>query len=502
LEASALTPHAGLTHARLPTPTALLKLRSDDQLVGLFRAGNEEAFRVIHDRYRARLFAYTRQMLPGARHDAEDALQDVFVRAYRALRSSDRELALRPWLYRVAHNRCVDELRRPPPPAPELLELVRPPDADPLAAAERRDDLRRLVLDLRRLPEQQRSALLMRELDGLTYLDIAQALDTSVPAVKSLLVRARMGLAQAGEARDTACTEIRGALTLAHDRGVRASGQARRHLRDCPDCRSYRVELRAVERRLAVFVPTLGPVAVAVKLLGFGGAASTGGGGALCTGGAAAGGAVCGGGAAGGAVVAAAATKVVAVVAVAAVATGGAVRVEHRLHHPAGAVAAAAAPAPPRARPVAVAAPTASVPVAVRSAVAPVARRPVARRAAPVAPTAQLPPRRRTLQVAVDSTTARSDAPVDPVARDPATADPVVVAAPGTTTDSVTGTVSADPGTAPTDSPAAPTDQGTNPTAAASETEPAASVPGANAATATATTPAAGDAEPTGGPVG
>ena len=73
----------------------MLRLRSDEQLVALFRAGHEEAFRAIHDRYRQRLFAYTRQMLAGSRQDAEDALQDVFVRAYAALRSDDRGLALR-----------------------------------------------------------------------------------------------------------------------------------------------------------------------------------------------------------------------------------------------------------------------------------------------------------------------------------------------------------------------------------------------------------------------
>src|SRR5581483_12120625 len=99
-------------------------------LVAAFRAGHDEAFSVIHDRYRARLFAYTRQMLSGSRQDAEDALQDVFVRAYGGLRATNRKLALRAWLYRVAHNRCIDELRRPGPRRPEVLELVRPPAVD------------------------------------------------------------------------------------------------------------------------------------------------------------------------------------------------------------------------------------------------------------------------------------------------------------------------------------------------------------------------------------
>ncbi|MGB2710948.1 MAG: sigma-70 family RNA polymerase sigma factor, partial [Conexibacter sp.] len=151
----------------------LLRLRSDEQLVRLFRAGNEEAFRVIHDRYRPRLFAYARQMLAGSRQDAEDALQDVFVRAYAALRAHERDVSLRAWLYRVAHNRCIDELRRPAPPPPEAFELIRPPANDPIEATEQRESLRRLVQDVGRLPEQQRSALLMREISGMSYEDLA-----------------------------------------------------------------------------------------------------------------------------------------------------------------------------------------------------------------------------------------------------------------------------------------------------------------------------------------
>ena len=114
MEASALPASVGLARPRLAFGASLLRIRSDDQLVALFRDGNEDAFRVIHDRYRSRLHAYTRQMLAGSPHDCEDALQEVFVRAYYGLRANRRDLALRPWLYRVAHNRCVDELRRQP----------------------------------------------------------------------------------------------------------------------------------------------------------------------------------------------------------------------------------------------------------------------------------------------------------------------------------------------------------------------------------------------------
>jgi len=92
----------------------------------MFRAGSDEAFRAIHDRYRSRLLAYTRQMLRGASGDPEDALQDTFMRAYRSLRANDRPLLLRAWLYRIAHNRCVDELRRPSPLPSELAADAEP----------------------------------------------------------------------------------------------------------------------------------------------------------------------------------------------------------------------------------------------------------------------------------------------------------------------------------------------------------------------------------------
>ena len=248
--------------------------------MSLFRSGSDEAFRVIHDRYRYRLFVYTRQMLGGSAADAEDSVQEIFVRAYAGLRANDRQLALRAWLYRVAHNRCIDELRRPYPPATEAVEATDTGAThDPVARVEQRDALRRLIEDVQRLPEQQRSALLMRELGGVPYADISGALAVSVPAVKSLLVRARVGLAQASEARDTACAAIREDLILSHDRGVRTSGLARRHIRDCRSCREFRGEVRGLSRRFAALVPTLGPIGVVAKLLGVGsggGAAASG----------------------------------------------------------------------------------------------------------------------------------------------------------------------------------------------------------------------------------
>src|SRR3954447_4134442 len=330
MEASAI--HAPAALHRFPRGGGLLRLRSDEQLIAAFRGGNDEAFRVLHDRYRQRLFAYVRQMLSAStRQDAEDVLQDVFVRAYGALRNDNREMNVRAWLYRVAHNRCIDHLRRPIPPAAELFEVSRKPLHDPVEEAQRRDDLRQLVADVGNLPEQQRSALLMREIDGMTYADLAAALDVTVPAVKSLLVRARVGLVEAAADRDADCTEIRADLLRAYDRGVKASGRARKHMRSCDGCCEYRTALRGMRRSFAALAPVgLGPMAFAAKLIGLGGSA-----GAAAAGGAAAGGssaAVAGGG-----VAAVTACKVAAVVCTAAIATGGAVEVKRQIaeHQPA-----------------------------------------------------------------------------------------------------------------------------------------------------------------------
>ena len=164
----------------------------------------------------------------------------------------------------------------------------------------------------------------MREIDGMTYADLANALDVTVPAVKSLLVRARVGLVEAQEARDADCAEIQADLLRAYDRGVKASGRARKHMRSCDGCTEYRTALRGMRRSFAALAPVgVGPLALAAKVLGiFGG------------GGAAAGGAAAGGGGAavaGGGIAAGTACKVAAVVCTAAIATGGAVEVKHQV---------------------------------------------------------------------------------------------------------------------------------------------------------------------------
>ncbi|MEZ5122304.1 MAG: sigma-70 family RNA polymerase sigma factor [Solirubrobacterales bacterium] len=175
-----------------------LRARPDEQVVDALRAGDDEAMAIIAERYRDRLVAYVRRMSAGA--DAEDVVQDVLARAFLALRADDRPMTLRPWLYRVAHNRCLDVLRRPVPLPTDAVDR----GATGRSLSEQvagREQLRQVIADIQDLPDQQRSALIIRELEGISYEELAEALDTTVPAIKSLLVRARMNLAKAAEAR-------------------------------------------------------------------------------------------------------------------------------------------------------------------------------------------------------------------------------------------------------------------------------------------------------------
>jgi RNA polymerase sigma factor (sigma-70 family) len=157
----------------LSTPLPLLP---DATLVALVRDGREDAYTVIVERYRNRLMAFARRLLHGTGHDAEDVVQDALIRAYSGLRTTDNEMHLRPWLYMIVRNRAMDELRRPQRVAAELddVEHLMPAhDADPAVRAAERELLRQVVAEMQRLPERQKLALVMRELDGASHVQMA-----------------------------------------------------------------------------------------------------------------------------------------------------------------------------------------------------------------------------------------------------------------------------------------------------------------------------------------
>jgi RNA polymerase sigma factor (sigma-70 family) len=301
MEASALAyaGRRGLLGRRSPA----LRLKGDDRLVAMIREGDAAAFEALFDRYQPRLHAFCRHML-GSHQDAEDVLQEVFVAAHTAMLADRREINVRPWLYRIARNRCLNHLRRPRAGAGDSAELIEAlPDSGGASAAERvqtREELRQIFADVSDLPETQRTALLLREIDALSYGEIAVAMDTTVGAVKSLLVRARVSLAEASESRLLTCGEVRLELAEAAEGITRVGGPVRAHVRRCPGCTSFRDALRSNRRELAALAP-IGPLAALYHLivakLGAGVSGSAAGAGTAGAGASTAGGVACGAGA-------------------------------------------------------------------------------------------------------------------------------------------------------------------------------------------------------------
>ena len=245
-----------------------LRLRSDEHLVRLFRAGRDDAFEAIHERHARRLHVAAARALRTSGGDAEGVVQEAFVRAHRALRSDGRAIELKPWLHRIVRNLCIDELRR----QRTTVELHEDGAAeDVYSTLSRRHELRALIEDLADLPEQQRAALLMRELDGLSHDEVASVLEISPQASRQLVKRARNGLVAAAEARDADCPAIRDDLLTAHDEKRRPSEHALRHLKHCAPCREFRAELKATRTRLRALVPPIGMGPLAGLLTGGGG---------------------------------------------------------------------------------------------------------------------------------------------------------------------------------------------------------------------------------------
>jgi RNA polymerase sigma factor (sigma-70 family) len=326
----------------------------------MIRDRHESAFEVLFDRYQARLLAFCRHMLP-SEQDAEDVLQDVFVSAHKAMIADERALNVRPWLYRIARNRCLNHLRKRTADGQDSMdEHVHQNGTSTAEHVQNREELRELLREVKHLPETQRTALLLREVDALSYTEIAQSMDTTVPAVKSLLVRARVTLAEASQARLLSCGEVRLQLAEAAEGLRKLEGPARHHVRRCEECTEFRDQLQDNSKALAALFP-LGPLAIfkgfILAKLGIGGggtgsgaaagtaaAGAAGGGGAAVAGGAAAGGgAITLGGVAGGAsgiggaVGGALGAKAAAGVASVALLTAGAVEVKNYVNNGGGA---------------------------------------------------------------------------------------------------------------------------------------------------------------------
>ncbi|MDO9355099.1 MAG: sigma-70 family RNA polymerase sigma factor, partial [Solirubrobacteraceae bacterium] len=309
---------------------ALLKLQADERLVAHVRRGNEAAFEVLVQRYHTRLLAFCRHMLgSGARRDAEDVLQEVFTSAYRAMLGDTRPINVRPWLYRIARNRCLNHLRRDPMPSIEGMELTVVDERIGTAeTVHQRAEVRQLLSDIQNLPETQRTAILLREIDDLSYEQIAMAMDNTVASVKSLLVRARVGLAEAAESRRLSCDEVRFELGQ-HAEGLvdKLTPPTRRHLKECKSCAAFQQDLKDTNKALAMLAPAFGLVILFKAILAPLGAGHAGTGAGAAGAGAAGAAGAAGGGiiSIGGVISAKTMTGLAAAVAV----TGAAVEVKH-----------------------------------------------------------------------------------------------------------------------------------------------------------------------------
>ena len=257
----------------------------DRRLVRLAKKGDPRAFAAIYERHHQDIFRYC-QSITGNAEDASDALQSTMAAALRALPREQREVTLRPWLFRIAHNESVSILRRRTPFV-ELTESVEPSTPGPYAVASMRERLSGLVSDLQALPERQRGALVMRELIGLEYDEIAAALNVTGGAARQAVYEARLALSQSDEGRDMACEAARRSISSRDGRTLRGR-RLRAHLRGCRGCTAFSEQLGARRAALPAILPPL-PAAAGAAILG--GLMS----GAACVGGGAAGTAATGG---------------------------------------------------------------------------------------------------------------------------------------------------------------------------------------------------------------
>jgi RNA polymerase sigma factor (sigma-70 family) len=252
--AAALEPDAG--------GPATLRLRPDERLARKAAAGDRGAIEAIYQRYHQDLYRFCAAMV-GNPQDAQDALQNTMVKVLRALPGEERRIQLKPWLYRIARNEAVEVLRRRRE-STELGEELPAPGGEIAETAEARERLRDLIDDLDQLPHRQRAVLVMRELGGLGFEEIAAAFDTSASAARQTLYEARLSLRQMETGREMDCDGVMRELSDADGRVARRR-ELRAHLRGCPDCREFAASIGRRRDELAAIAPL--PVAASAALL-------------------------------------------------------------------------------------------------------------------------------------------------------------------------------------------------------------------------------------------
>jgi RNA polymerase sigma factor (sigma-70 family) len=241
--------------ARLLPNVSAATSPTDHELVRGVRRGEDSAFEELFCRYRGRLRSYVSGIL-GDSDRAEDVVQEVFISALRRLRATERPIAFRPWIYQIAKNACIDELRRtrrsrevPLDPGLEWLDGTSDlpaPGPGPEVAVESKQQLEDLRGALRGVSELHHRILILRELEGLSYDEIGTRLGISRPMVESTLFRARRRLAEEYEELISGrrCERTRALIDAWAGRplrrlGVRERRRLARHLAHCHGCRRH-----------------------------------------------------------------------------------------------------------------------------------------------------------------------------------------------------------------------------------------------------------------------
>jgi RNA polymerase sigma factor (sigma-70 family) len=248
--------------ARLLPQALQFSWRSDNDLVIAVRRGEDSAFEQLFARYRTRIWTYSSRIL-GDADRAEDVTQEVFISVLRRLRDTERPIAFKPWVYQIAKNACIDELRRTrrTHEVPFDLESDREDGSEVLfptvpgsdVAIESKQRLEDLQGAFRGVSDLHRRMLVLRELEGLSYGEIGNRLGMSRPVVESTLFRARRRLAEEYEELISGrrCERTRAVIDAWEGRklrrlGVRETRQLSRHLSHCRPCRRHAVLARDV----------------------------------------------------------------------------------------------------------------------------------------------------------------------------------------------------------------------------------------------------------------
>jgi RNA polymerase sigma factor (sigma-70 family) len=262
--------------ARAASSSGVHRRASDEQLARAAGRGDAAAFELIYERHHRHLLSFSRHMV-GGMHDAEDVVQHAFAAADQEFRRGRTPKSVRAWLYAVARNRCVSLLRARRDDG-DLPDAGLPSTENLAAEVEQRADLRDLLADLRSLPDDQRAALLLSELDALSHADVAEVIGVRPAKVKALVFQARENLMAAADARSIPCRAIREELAVATGSALRRR-HLRNHLARCEECSEFSARVRAQRASVAAILPVVPTIALRESVLG-----ALGGGGAAATG--------------------------------------------------------------------------------------------------------------------------------------------------------------------------------------------------------------------------